>query len=121
MSDALRPVPMLPPAYDGQSTAEREAQLLAWGEQMERVAKEREADGRFAVIGLPDGAAPMAALLYSRCCTDLTDAEATERMNLVPAGTRHGWHLVAEDRDGQPVGPVACDEKPGFRHMLFEC
>lgn len=109
MSD-LKPVPMLPIGAD-------EDTLRTWAEDMEAAAKAREADGRFAVIGLPDGAAPMAALLYSRCCTDLSDEEATERMNLVPSGTRHGWQLVAEEEAPRS----ACDEKPGFRHLLFEC
>jgi hypothetical protein len=110
----LKPVPMLPIGAD-------EDTLRAWAEDVEAAAKAREADGHFQAIGLPDGVGALAAVCYSRCCTDLPDAEAVERMNLVPSGTRHGWQLVTEDRDGQPVWPVACDEKPGFRHLLFEC
>lgn len=116
MSAPVNPVNL--PEYEGMSDDERRDALLGWAREVEQAAKDRETDGRFAVIGLPEGVDPMAALLYSRCCTDLSDEEATQRMNLVPSGTRHGWVLVTE---GEATRSASCDEKPGFRHLLFEC
>lgn len=113
MTGQLKPVPMLAPGAD-------EGEMRAWAAEVERVAKARE-DSHFELLGLPEGVGPLAMLCYSRCCTDLSDEDATARMNLVPSGTRHGWSLVTEDEAGNPLGPVACDEKPGFRHLLFQC
>jgi hypothetical protein len=51
-------------------------------------------------------------------CTSLSDDEATERVNLMPPGTTHGWQLSAEPDQA----PVPCDDKPDtHRHLVFEC
>lgn len=57
-------------------------------------------------------------LLSVQVCTSMPDAEATERMNLLPSGTSHGWSLSTE-----PVNaPVPCADQPEtHRHLIFDC
>lgn len=56
--------------------------------------------------------------LSVQVCTSLTDADATERVNRIPAGTSHGWQLSTEPG----LAPVPCADKPDtHRHLIFEC
>lgn len=57
-------------------------------------------------------------LLSVQVCTSLTDAEATERVNCIPAGTSYGRHLSTDPA----CAPVPCDDRPDtHRHLIFEC
>ena len=55
-------------------------------------------------------------ILGVQVCTSLSDEEATERVNLVPAGTTNGWVLSERPEHA----PVPCDDRPEtHRHLIF--
>lgn len=59
-------------------------------------------------------------MTYVQVCTSLDDADATERVNELgpmPHRPDRRWQLAT---DGE-LAPVACDEKPTHRHIVFEC
>ena len=64
-----------------------------------------------------------AGLVYSSVCTNLKDAEATEKMNAeYPTGIKSQW-VISKDKTfatGEPH-PCECPNSKGCRHVLFEC
>lgn len=62
-------------------------------------------------------------LIYASACTNLTNEEATVRLNHEhPTGIASGW-AVSDDAafaSGQP-NPCPCEQSPGRRHVLFSC
>jgi hypothetical protein len=61
--------------------------------------------------------------IYASVCTDLSDQEATEQINLEnPTGIPSRWQ-ISDDKtfaDGQPH-PNPCKRDPSRRHVLFNC
>lgn len=56
-------------------------------------------------------------------CTDLTDEEATERLNWDHPTGVHPWEVSADEtfRTGEP-NPCPCPDAPApRRHILFNC
>lgn len=55
-------------------------------------------------------------LLFCVVCSDLSQEEVVARMRDRPSGTSAGWVLAEHPLQGSD-----CNEKPGFKHYLFEC
>ena len=110
-------VPTLPPGYEDMPEQDRWTALAAWATDVELATDKRDEDpDAFVVLGV--GGHPLAALLFTRACTSLSDEEATARINSVPSGTRNGWTLCA----GEGRAPVACEDKPTtHRHLMWGC
>jgi hypothetical protein len=71
----------------------------------------------------PDFTAYAVGFVFASVCTSLTDAEATERLNLVhPTGISSRWSIADEPfRTGEPNG-CPCNDRPDtHRHILFAC
>lgn len=61
-------------------------------------------------------------LCYASVCTDLTDDEATAKLNLTrPTGIEFGWKIADEPFSGGEPNPTPCPDDPSCRHILFVC
>jgi hypothetical protein len=110
-----QPAKMLPADYLALPDGEREDALYSWAQDIERAVEEQQGED-FKLLNV-DSDSFFANLLYTRACTSLSDEDATARINLVPSGTSNGWVLCT----GEQLEPVPCSEKPGFRHLMWEC